>query len=84
MEGWGSGRGWCWQCPPSDQSPASPPPPPRSYTVYAKHRFWKKIIGEQEAEAITQMEQANSASFRLGAAEGGKPVTATALPKQQY
>ena len=31
-----------------------------------------------------QMEQTNSASFRLGAAEGGKPVTATALPKQQY
>jgi hypothetical protein len=61
-----------------------PPPPPRSYTVYAKHRFWKKIIGEREAEAIVSMEQTNSASFRLGAAEGGKPVTATALPKQQY
>ncbi len=36
-----------------------------SYTLYAKHPIWSKVIGKEEVEAVMELEQRNSQSFRL-------------------
>ncbi|PRW33669.1 H(+) hexose cotransporter 2 [Chlorella sorokiniana] len=35
------------------------------YTLYCKHPIWSKVIGQKEVEAVMELEQRNSTSFRM-------------------
>lgn len=41
----------------------SPAPAPCSYTLYCKHPVWKRVVGEQVAEATLELEQYNSGTI---------------------
>lgn len=55
------------------------------YTLYCKHPIWSKVIGKEEVEAVMELEQRNSQSFRLQqleAAPSAKNSTDMEVPQK--
>ena len=47
-----------------------PPPLPSSYTLYAKHKVWGKVVGEA-GEAVLQLETSRTISREMSLREAG-------------
>lgn len=41
------------------------PLPQQIYTLYCKHPVWRKVLGEQEVQAMMELEATNSGSIRM-------------------